>query len=344
MNTSAFRIGALLIAGLLAFLALTAFFTVPQTQHAIVLRFGAVRSVISQPGLYLKTPFIENVTYVDKRVLDLDLPVQTILSTDRQNLEVDAFSRYRVIDPLRFYQAVNNVQNANARLTSFTNSAMRNVLANASTTDIVRTRRGELMNEIQEAVNRQSRGLGIEIVDVRLTRVDLPPQNSEAVYNRMRTERQREAADLRANGQREAQSIRARAEREATVIVAEAGRRSEELRGQGDAERNRILAEAFQRDPDFFSFYRSMQAYEAGFRPGDTRLVLSPNSDFLRYFTDPMGRNANGAAQPRPPGAPVAPPPGPQSAAPAPAPAASVAAAAPPPPVDVPAARPVLPQ
>jgi membrane protease subunit HflC len=178
-------------------------------------------------------------------------------------------------------------------------------------------------------VNRQARGLGIEIVDVRLTRVDLPPQNSEAVYNRMRTERQREAADLRANGQREAQTIRARAEREATVIVAEATRRSEELRGQGDAERNRILAEAFQKDPDFFNFYRSMQAYEAGFRPGDTRLVLSPNSDFLRFFNDPMGRGGQaGNAAPRPPVPPAPPAPAPQSSAPAPA--APAVAAAPP--------------
>ena len=332
MNTSTMRVGALVLAGLIALLAFASVFTVYQTQHAIVLRFGAVRKVISEPGLYLKTPFIESVLNVDKRVLDLDLPVQTILSTDRQNLEVDAFARYRVIDPLRFYQAVNNVQNAGARLTSFTNSAMRNVLANASTTDIVRTRRGELMNEIQEVVNRQARTLGIEMVDVRLTRVDLPPQNSEAVYNRMRTERQREAADLRANGQREAQTIRARAEREATVIVAEANQKSEQLRGQGDAERNRILAEAFQKDPDFFTFYRSMQAYENGFRAGDTRLVLSPNSDFLRYFNDPLGRGPAGAP-PRGVGTGPAAAPPPQSALPGGASAAAGPAAQAPAPV-----------
>jgi membrane protease subunit HflC len=332
MNNPAIRMGGLILAGLLALLLFASLFTVYQTQYAIVLRFGAVQKVIAQPGLYMKAPFIETVLNVDKRVLDLDLPVQTILSTDRQNLEVDAFARYRIVDPLRFFQAVNNVQNAGARLTSFTNSALRNVLANANTTDIIRTRRGELMNEIQDIVNRQARSLGIEMVDVRLTRVDLPPQNSEAVYNRMRTERQREAADLRANGQREAQSIRARADRESTVIVAEATQRSEELRGQGDAERNRILAEAFQRDPDFFSFYRSMQAYETGFRPGDTRLVLSPNSDFLRYFNDPMGRgNVGGGTRSAPPPAPPAPPaPGPQAGA---APGAGV-----------PVARPAVPQ
>jgi membrane protease subunit HflC len=251
----------------------------------------------------LKWPLIENVHYVDKRVLDLDLPVQTILSTDRQNLEVDAFARYRIIDPLRFYQAVNNVQNANARLGSFVNSALRNVLAGATTTEIIRTRRGELMNSIQESVNRQARDLGIEIVDLRLTRVDLPAANSQAVFQRMQTERQREAADIRANGQQQAQTIRARADREATVVVAESTRQADQLRGQGDAEKNRILAEAYGKDADFFAFYRSMQAYEAGLRPGDTRLVLSPTSQFFRYFNDAMGRGntpAPGSGTPDP--------------------------------------------
>ena len=232
---------------------------------------------------------IDNVLYFDKRVLDLDLPVQTMLSADRQNLEVDAFTRYRIIDPLRFYQAVGNIALANQRLSSFTNSAMRNVLASASRDAIVRTERARLMNRIQEDVNRQAQSLGIELIDLRLTRVDLPAANSQAVYQRMRTEREREAADLRANGQQQAQTIRARAEREATVIRAEANRQSEELRGQGDAEKNRILAEAFGRDPDFFAFYRSMQAYEAGLKSGDTRLVLSPTSEFFRYFNDPSG-------------------------------------------------------
>jgi membrane protease subunit HflC len=234
--------------------------------------------------------------------------VQTVLSTDRQNLEVDAFARYRITDPLRFYQAVNNVQNANARLTSFLNSSLRNVLAGATTTDIIRTRRADLMNVIQDSVNKQAESLGVEIIDVRLTRVDLPAANSQAVFQRMQTERQREAADLRATGQQQAQGIRARAEREATVILADANRQQEQLRGQGDAERNRILAEAFRRDPDFFSFYRSMQAYENSLKAGDTRMVLSPNSEFFRYFNDPSGLamreggDQPGAAAPARPG------------------------------------------
>jgi membrane protease subunit HflC len=311
MNNPALRTGLLVLLGVLLIVLYASVFVVQQTQYALVLRFGAVRAAISEPGLKFKLPLVDNVTYFDKRVLDLDLPVQTLLSADRQNLEVDAFTRYRITDPLRFFQAANNVTLANQRLASFTNSAMRNVLASASRDAIVRTDRARLMNRIQEDVNRQAQSLGIELIDLRLTRVDLPAANSQAVYQRMRTEREREAADLRANGQQQAQTIRARAEREATVIRAEANRTSEELRGQGDAEKNRILAEAFGRDPDFFAFYRSMQAYEAGLRPGDTRLVLSPTSDFFRYFNNAGGRNGPGdptgsTRLPPPQGAPPA--------------------------------------
>jgi membrane protease subunit HflC len=297
MNSQVLRTGALILLGLALVIAFAATFTVYQTQQALVLRLGAVRAVFDKPGLYFKVPLFETVHYIDKRVLDLDTPVQTVLSTDRQNLEVDAFARYRITDPLRFYQALNTVQNANARLTSFLNSALRNVLAGATTTDIIRTRRAELMNLIQDIVNKQAQALGVEVIDVRLTRVDLPAANSQAVFQRMQTERQREAADLRATGQQQAQGIRARAEREATVILAEANRQAEQLRGTGDAERNRILAEAFGRDQDFFAFYRSMQAYENALKAGDTRMVLSPDSEFFRYFNDPSGRGRGGADQ-----------------------------------------------
>jgi membrane protease subunit HflC len=324
MNNPLVRTGALVAVAVLAVLLYAATFTVPQTQQALVLQFGRVRAVITAPGLHFKYPFIENIVYLEKRVLDLDLPVQTVLSADRQNLEVDAFTRYRISDPLRFFQAVNNIALANQRLQSFVNSSMRNVLASASRDAIVRTDRGGLMNRIQEDVNRQAQNLGVEIIDLRLTRVDLPAANSQAVYQRMQTERQREAADLRANGQQQAQTIRARAEREATVLLAEANRRAEELRGQGDAEKNRILAEAFGRDPGFFSFFRSMQAYEAGLKGGDTRMVLSPTSDFFRYFNDPNGRAAagQGAAAPRATGSTGAAPATTPAGAPAPAPAA----------------------
>lgn len=307
MNNSALRTGLVILLALAAIVLYSSIFIVQQTQYALVLRFGAVQSAISEPGLKFKMPLIDNVTYFEKRVLDLDLPVQTLLSADRQNLEVDAFTRYRIVDPLRFYQAVGTISLANQRLQSFTNSAMRNILASASRDAIVRTERPQLMERIQEEVNRQATSLGIEMIDVRLTRVDLPNANSQAVYQRMRTEREREAADLRANGNQQAQMIRARAEREATIIRAEANQRAEELRGQGDADRNRILAEAFGQDPEFFTFYRSMQAYEAGLKGTGTRLVLSPDSEFFRYFNGSAVRQPNGGtpATPAPQPAPA---------------------------------------
>ena len=316
MNGSAIRTGLVLIAAVVAVGLYASVFTVGQMQQALVLQLGRVRAVLNQtgeskPGLYFKVPFIDSVVIFDKRVLDLDLPVQTLLTADRQNLEVDAFVRYRITDPLRFYQSVGNTGLANQRLASFTNSSLRNVLARSSRDAIVRTDRMELMNEIQEDVNKQAQGLGVQIVDLRMTRVDLPAKNSSAVYDRMTSERKREAADIRANGDQAAATIKAKADRDVTVILAEATSAADRLRGQGDADRNRILAEAFGKDADFFSFYRSMQAYEQGLKSQDTRLVISPTSDFFRYFSDPQGRgSANGSSgsgtkrEPRPePGA-----------------------------------------
>jgi membrane protease subunit HflC len=293
MRNPVVRTGILIVLGLAAVLLYASLFTVHQTQQAVVLRFGAVRQVITEPGLYMKAPFVDVVLPVERRVLDLDLPVQTVLSSDRQNLEVDAFARYRVRDALRFYQTVNNQVNANARLQSFVNAAMRNTLANASFPEIIRTSRVELMDRITETVNRQAADLGIEVVDVRLTRVDLPTANSEAVFRRMQTEREREAADLRAQGAQRANAIQARADRDVIVIEAEANRTAEELRGAGDADRNRILAAAYGRDADFFAFYRSMLAYEQALTSNDlaqTQMVISPDSDFFRFFASPMGR------------------------------------------------------
>ena len=311
MSSPIVRTGILIVLGLAAVILYASLFTVHQTQQAVVLRFGAVRQVITDPGLYMKAPFIDVVLPVERRVLDLDIPAQTVLSSDRQNLEVDAFARYRIRDALRFYQAVNNVQNANARLQSFVNAAMRNTLANASFPEIIRTNRVGLMQRIAETVNRQANDLGIEVIDVRLTRVDLPPANSEAVFRRMQTERQREAADLRAQGAQRAQAIRARADRDVVVILAEATRTAEELRGAGDADRNRILADAYGRDPDFFAFYRSMQAYELALRTSpeaDMRLVLSPDSEFFRFFGSSTGRLQAERAAPAPaPQAPAGP-------------------------------------
>jgi membrane protease subunit HflC len=281
---------SMIVVGAIAVLLLLSAFVVQQTQQALVLRFGAIDRVVTEPGLKFKVPFIDSVITLDKRVLDLDLPVQEILANDQNRLSVDAFARYRITNALLFFQSVNNINGANAQLNRITNSTIRNVLAEASYTAIVRTDRARLMNRIQDEVNRQARSFGIEIVDVRLTRVDLPAANSQAVFQRMQTERQREAADLRANGSQMSQEIRARADRDVQVLLGEAGRKSDETRGQGDAERNRIFAAAFNKDAEFFSFYRSMQAYETGLKAGETRMVLSPNSDFFRFFNDPQGR------------------------------------------------------
>ncbi|MGX1742850.1 protease modulator HflC [Bosea sp. NPDC055353] len=272
-------------------------FVVSQTQSALVLRLGAIRSVVTAPGLYFKLPApFEQVTLLDNRILDLDLPAQEIIASDQKRLVVDAFTRYRISDPLRFYQAVNNIPRANSQLASIVNGNVRSVLAEASFTAMVRTERTRLMNRIRDDVNREAARFGMTVVDVRLRRVDLPAANSAAVFQRMQTERQREAAEARALGGQQSQEIKARADRESTVIVAEAQQHSDEIRGAGEAERNKVFAEAFGKDPEFFAFYRSMQAYEASIKPGDTRMVLTPDSPFFRFFNGPNAQRQDGQA------------------------------------------------
>jgi len=307
MNGSFLR--AVLVVALVAVAAVlyACTFVVSQTQSAIVLRLGAVRAVKTAPGLYFKwfAP-IETVTLLDNRILDLDLPAQEIIASDQKRLVVDAFTRYRISDPLRFYQAVNNIPRANSQLASIVNGNVRSVLAEASFTAMVRTERSRLMIRIRDDVNREATRFGMTVVDVRLRRVDLPAANSAAVFQRMQTERQREAAEARALGGQQAQEVRARADRDSTVIVAEAQQRSDVIRGEGEAERNKVFAEAFGKDPEFFSFYRSMQAYEASIKPGDTRMVLTPDSPFFRYFNGPNAqREAGQAGVPAAPAAPA---------------------------------------
>jgi modulator of FtsH protease HflC len=274
-----------------------ALFAVQQTQQALVVRLGQPVRVITQPGLNVKWPLIENVILIDKRILDLENPAQEVIASDQKRLVVDAFARYRIQEPLRFYQTVGTIEGANSRLATMLNSGLRRVLGETTFTQLVRDDRAQLMNRIREQLDREANAFGISVVDVRIRRADLPEQNSQAVYQRMQTERQREAAEFRALGNQRAQEIRSRADRDVTVLVADALSRAEQTRGEGDAERNRIFAEAYQKNPDFFSFYRSMQAYETGLRQNDTRMLLKPDSDFFRYFGDPSGRaRDNGAA------------------------------------------------
>jgi membrane protease subunit HflC len=275
-------------------------FTVYQTQQALVLRLGNPQPPITVPGLHVKAPFIDNVVYIDNRILDLEAPPQEVIASDQKRLVVDAFARYRIRDALRFYQTVGSVQGANSQLSILLNSALRRVLGEATFTEVVRDQRAGLMERILQLVDKEAAGYGIQVVDVRIRRADLPEQNSQAVYQRMQTERAREAAEFRAQGAQRAQEIRSRADRDVTVLVADANSKSEQIRGEGDATRNQIFADAFNRDPDFFAFYRSMQAYEASLKPGDTRILLKPDNSFFRFFNQPTGGAGGQTSAPRP--------------------------------------------
>jgi membrane protease subunit HflC len=290
-NASGFVILVALVA--VAVVLSSTLFVVDQTEQALVMRFGepvAGRGLVTEPGLHVKMPFIEDVVFLDNRILDLETPKQEVLAADNQRIEVDAFVRYRIVDPLKFYQTLRGIQNAGSQLSSLLNSSVRRILGEASLTQIVRDDRAALMVKIRDQVNGEAARYGVAVTDVRIRRADLPREISEKVYSRMIAERNREAAEYRAQGAQQAQTISAEADRDAVVIRGNAQRQADETRGQGDAERNRIFAEAFGKDPDFFAFYRSMQAYEAGLKSGDTRMVLSPKSDFFRFFGYPSGR------------------------------------------------------
>lgn len=266
-------------------------FTVQQTEQTIVLQFGRPVDVVTDPGLHFKAPW-NSVINIDKRILDLENPSQEAIASDQKRLVVDAFARYRIKDALRFYQSIGSIQAANVQLTTLLNAALRRVLGEVTFINVVRDDREKLMQRIRDQLDHEADGYGIQVVDVRIRRADLPEQNSQAVYLRMKTEREREAAEFRAQGGQKAQEIRSRADREATVIEAEARSQAEQTRGVGDAERNRLFAEAYGKDADFFAFYRSMAAYENGLKSSDTRFLLRPDSDFFRYFGSPSGKTA----------------------------------------------------
>ncbi len=295
MKNGILGVFAILVAAL-AVVSYSSLYTIYPTQQALVVQFGEVRRPVTEPGLYFKWPFIQDVIFIDKRILNLDMPSVEAIASDKKRLVVDAFARYRIQDPIRFYQTVNNVSQAEARLSTFLQSSLRSELARATFTDVVRDKRAELMEQIRSQIDGSAAAIGIDLVDVKIRHADLPEANSQAIFRRMQTERQREATELRAQGEEQSRRIKSRADRDATVLVAEARRDAEKLRGDGDAERNNIFADAYGRDPEFFSFYRSMQAYETGLKAGDTSLVISPDSEFFRFFNDPLGRNSDGSA------------------------------------------------
>jgi membrane protease subunit HflC len=297
----AFLATIIVLLGGAALAAYFSLFIVNQTEQALVLEFGKPKRVIKEPGLHWKIPVVETVDIFDKRILDMDSQPQEVIALDQKRIVVDAFTRYRIVDPLRFYQTVRDERMVRSRLGPIVESSLRRVLGASSFQDLVRDKREDLMKRIAKLVNDEGQEFGLEVVDVRIKRADLPEQNSKSVYDRMRAERQREAAEFRAQGNAEANRIKATADREATVIQAEATRKGEILRGEGDAERNKVFAEAFGKDADFFGFYRSMQAYEQGFKSGDTRMLLSPDSEFFRYFESAGGSKppASGATPQR---------------------------------------------
>ena len=272
---------------LIVVLAITGYqslFIVQEINQAIVLQFGDPKKIITKPGLNFKIPFIQNVAYLDRRVLNLDTPPEEVIAADQKRLIVDAFARFRIVDPLKFYISVGNENVARSRLATIINSRIRGVLGTQNLATLLSIDRSKHMATIQNDVNVEAQNFGITIVDVRIKRADLPQANSEAIFKRMQTEREREAKEFRAQGAEIAAKITSTADKEVTVILATANKQSEIMKGEGDGARNRIFANAFGRDPQFFAFYRAMQSYEKALIGGDTSLILSPDSDFFKFF------------------------------------------------------------
>ena len=284
--------GTIIILVALAAIVITAFssaYTVHQTQQALVLQFGEPKRVVTEPGLKFKIPFVQNVVKIEKRLLAYDGAAEEIIAADQKRLVVDTFTRFKIVDPLKFFQTVNSVEGARGRLGPIVNSSLRQVLGSVPLSSVLTEERSLLMQKITASVTARSLAFGIAIIDVRIKRADLPDANSQAVYNRMKSERDREAQEFRAQGAEVSLRIRSAADREKTVLLAEAEKISQILRGQGDGEKNRVFAEAFGRDPEFFSFYRAMLAYEKALGSEQTTMVLTPNSEFFRYFGDLTG-------------------------------------------------------
>jgi membrane protease subunit HflC len=283
-------------AGILAVLAFvlligySASFTVYQIEQALVMRLGQPIRTITEPGLSFKVPLVDRIVRIDNRIIDLETPYQEVITSDQRRLVVDAFALYRISDALKFYQTIGAIDDANSRLSVLLNSALRRVLGAAIATDIVRDKRAQLMMLVREQLENEAKLFGIVVVDVRIRRANLPTQNSQAVYQRMQSERQRQATEFRAQGTQHSQEIRAKADRDVTILIANAMSAGEQVRGEGDRVRNQIYAAAYGRDPDFFSFYRTMQAYENALPAGNTRMLLTLDSAFFRYFGDPMGK------------------------------------------------------
>jgi len=281
MKLNKFILPVIIVIGFAIYLSL---FVVKEINQAIVLQFGDPKKIISTPGLQVKIPFIQNVVFLDRRILSLDPAPEEVIASDQKRLIVDAFARFKITDPLKFYISVGNERVARSRLATIINSRLRSVLGTQSLATLLSEDRTKQMAIIQEGVNAEAGKFGIKIIDVRIKRADLPQANSEAIYRRMQTEREREAKEFRARGAEMAVTITSTADKEVTVILANAKKQSEIMKGEGDGRRNKIFADAFGRDPEFFAFYRAMQAYETALIGGNTSLILSPDNEFFKFF------------------------------------------------------------
>jgi membrane protease subunit HflC len=291
MNRFVVALGILAVV-VFAGVALSSFYTINPTEQVIVLQFGAPRAVETEPGLHVIIPGVQTTVYIDKRLLNVEAPSEEVIAQDKKRLVVDAFARWKIADPVRFYQRAISNDIAVERLTTILSSNVRRVLGSQSFSAVLSEKRAQLMRDIRDNMNQETKEFGIDVVDVRIRHADLPQQNSDAIFKRMQQERKREANEFRAEGSEISQRIKARADREATVLIAEATRESDILRGEGDAEKTRILGDAYGQDPDFFAFYRSMQAYQDALPGSNTSVVLSPNSEFFHYFLQTQGAAA----------------------------------------------------
>ena len=276
---------AMLAIGIIMILVFSSAFSINQSEQALVLQLGEPKRAITEPGLHWRIPFIQNVVYTDKRVLDLEAPAEEVIAADQKRLVVDTFARYKIVDQLRFYQSVGSIEAVSSRLASIVNSSLRRVLGGQKFQVMLTGERQQMMKKIRDLSDAEAKTFGVEVIDVRIKRADLPAANSQAIYRRMQTEREREAREFRAQGAEASQMIKSQADREKSELLANARKTSEIKRGEGDAEAIKIFAESFGSDPEFFSFYRSIKAYKESLGLANTTLVLSPDSnEFLKFF------------------------------------------------------------
>jgi membrane protease subunit HflC len=279
------RVIQILIAASIALILISGtFFTVDQRQQVLVLQFGEPKRIIDNPGIKMKLPFLQNAVFFDKRIIDLAIAEQEVIASDQKRLIINAFTKYKIIDPLKFYTTVNNFYGLESKLSAILDSSLRQIIGEVTLSDLLTTDRANVMTKIKDVVSRESEIFGVQIIDVRIMRADLPKENSDAIFARMQTEREKEAKEIRANGAEEAQKIRAEADKQKTIILAEAKKLADLTRGNGEAEATKIYAESYGKDPEFADFYRSMNAYSTSLKSEKTKMIISPDGEFFKYF------------------------------------------------------------